>query len=487
MPLIVISLFLSLIAIVYILLSKKSNTILLLFLFILLSTALGYIYTSIKLYDKFNFSLTTSGLDIESIKGFSAKVISYDGININRHVYTINVDRVHDGVNWHKYNSKTRLYSYNNKMLGIGDTITSTAKIKLYSDIFTNNTDSDRQILSMLDKKSLTAVATSFNYGSILIVKRGSSILNILNKYAFSLRSHIKYALSSYSSSINYSIAQCLLIGDKYILPYSLQESFRKAGISHILVVSGLHLGIIYFIIFSLLSIFKIKHQYKIIISNIIILVFYLPLTLYQVSVMRAAFMMSLMSMSILLDRSRNLINVIFIAAFIILLGNPLSIKEISFQFSFITTFAIISTMPIFNKLISSLPYLAKYIISFFIVSILANIITTPLISNYFGAITITSIISNIYAIVMAFAIIVLNIITVILYSINTSFAIVPSFINNIIIDSMITLTEFMGSINILRYEVSMNYNHAVIITIALSFLFLFSYYTFFRYNRKID
>ncbi len=448
-------------------------------LFIIVSLISGYTYASIKYYNVFKYPTSDYTGNIKDIKGFSAKVISYNGLNMNRHVYVVEMNFLHDGINWHRYSSKIRLYSYNDKMLNINDTITSTAKIKLYKDIFTNNTEVDRKILSMLEKKSLVGVATSYNYHNIIIVDNGFNLVNYMNKYFIPLRIFIKEALSKHINSVNYSIAQCLLIGDKYILSYSLQQNFQLLGISHILSVSGLHLGIVYFILFSFLSIFPIKLQFKMIISSIMILFIYLPITLYSIPIMRASLMMAFMTVTVLLDRSRNILNTLLFTAFIILVDNPQAIKEISFQFSFLATLSLILYMPIFNSIIKSLTYILKTILSFFIVSIVANIMLLPLISNYFGTITLTSIIANIYAVPLTFFIIILDIITVVLYFIYSPLSIIPSNINSMIIDIMLMLTDSLAGLDILRYELTLHFNLALIITLIMIVISLIINYIF--------
>ncbi len=440
----------------------------------------GYTYTSAKYRDTFqspieHYENSTS----ETVKGFKAKVISYDGLNVNRHVYTVNVDELYDGTNKHYYNSKIRLYSYNDYIFGENDIITSTAKLWLYKDIFTNGTAEEANIISMLEKKSLVGVASSYSYNNIVLIKEGFSIANYLGEFFTPLRIFIKEALASNMESINYSIAQCILIGDKHTLQYSIEEIFQRVGISHILSVSGLHLSIVYFLLFSLLLIFRIPFHYRLVATTLCIIVVYLPVTLFAIPILRASIMMLIATIAILFDRTRNVLNILLLTAFILIVYNPDIIKEISFQFSFLATFSLVIYMPMLAKLIKPLPAIVKVIIDFFAVSIIANIILLPLASHYFGTVTLTSILANIYAVPITFAIIVLDIVIVILYAIKPSLASLPSALNNTLVDMMMVFSRWLGDKDIWRWEYRMGFNRAIMLTVVMIVVSLVLYYLF--------
>lgn len=439
-----------------------------------ISLVFGYSYTSLKYYDTFRspikqYELDAEDIDDSVIKAFKAKVVSYDGLNVNKHTYTIDVSSIYYDSNWHNYSSKIRLYSHNDYIFGVNDIITSTAKLGLYKNMFTNFVDDEReQIIYMLEKKSLVGVATSYDYKNIVLIKEGVSIYNYLGERFMPLRLFIKKALSTHMGSLNYSVAQCILIGDKYILPYPIQEVFQRVGISHILSVSGLHLSIVYFLIFSFLSICRVPFHYRLVFATLIIITIYLPLTLFAIPILRSSIMMLIVTISLLFDRTKNVLNILLLTAFILIVNNPDVIKEISFQFSFLATFSLIIYMPMVAKLTKPLPMLPKIIIDFFAVSIFANIILLPLTSHYFGTIVLTSVLANIYAVPITFAIIVLDILIVVLYAINPSFASLPSSLNNTLVDMMIVFSRWLGDKNILYYEYNMSFNRAIVLTVVM-------------------
>lgn len=448
---------------------KYRNMLIFIFLFSISSLILGYSYTISKYYHSFTYPIEEYSENPETtIKSFRAKVISYEGIRLNKHTYTVDIQSVYDGSNWHDYNSRFRLYNYGDYRLGINDIITSTAKLKLYKNIFTNETDKDFEILSALEKKSLVGVASAYKYKDIIVIREGFSLINYLNDRFIPIRFFVKEALGKHMNSLNYSIAQCLLVGDKNTIPYPIQEIFQNVGISHILSVSGLHISIIYFLMFTLLSIFPIPLHIRLIIVSLVILVLYLPITLYSIPILRASLMMTIATIAIILDRTKNILNVLLLTAFIIILHNPSVVKEVSFQLSFLATFSLIIYMPMVAKLVNPLPHILRVVIQFFAVGIFANIMLLPLVSAHFGTIVLTSIIANIYAIPLTFLIIVVDIIIVVLYKINPEFTIWFAKQNDTLVDMMMVFSRWLGEKNILYFEYRMEFNKALILTFVM-------------------
>ncbi len=457
----------------------RQNTLILIFTLSLAAFTLGYAYTALKYCYTFQYPLEQHSESIDTMKGFKAKVVSYEGLRRNKHEYIVNVDELYDGTNSHHYNSKIRFYHYGDNMLGINDYITSTAKIKLYETILTNEDQDNEAMISMLGYKSLVGVATSYNYRNIVVIREGFSIVNYLNKHLLPIRTFIKKSLGENMTSLNYSVAQCLLIGDKNVLPYPLREEFQKVGISHILSVSGLHVSIIYSILFILLRPIPIHKNLKLLIISMIVLVFYLPLTLYSIPILRSAIMITIVAIAIVFDRTRNILNILLMTAFIIILENPSVIKEISFQLSFLATFSLIIYMPMIVKLIKPLHDILKIIISFFAVSILANVILLPLVSTYFGTIVLTSIIANIYALPLTFAIIILNIVIIICYKICPPIASMVGSLNNTLVDMLIVYSRWLGDKDIWHWQYRMEFNNAVILTVVMIIASLIFSYLF--------
>ena len=130
----------------------------------------------------------------------------------------------------------------------------------------------------------------------------------------------------------------------------------------HVLAISGLHVGILYFLLFYLLGFLGKFRSGRIIRAALIILFlwFFAFLTGLSPSVMRAAAMFSFVTIGQSLKRPGNIYNTIAASAFFLLLVNPYLIKEVGFQRSYIAVTGIIFFQPRFYRLLRSRWYAKK-------------------------------------------------------------------------------------------------------------------------------
>lgn len=182
------------------------------------------------------------------------------------------------------------------------------------------------------------------------------------------------------------AVASALLLGNRNMLSDEILQSFSSTGATHILAVSGLHVGIFYGVIsFSFLWLKRFK-KLKILHPIIIILGiwFYVALTGGSPSVIRAATMFSFIAIGFALSRHINIYNIIAFSAFIITSFNPYIITDVGFQLSY---FAVTGIIFLYDK-IYTLLYVKNYFLdkvwSITSVSLAAQIATFPLIVLYF-------------------------------------------------------------------------------------------------------
>lgn len=148
---------------------------------------------------------------------------------------------------------------------------------------------------------------------------------------------------------------QALLLGDRSGLSPEVIEMYRATGIMHILAISGSHLVVVAFLstlFFRLLIsrspwlLLRLPATKTALALTFPILFLYAGLAGFQPPVVRALIMTGVFMAAILLDRQWSSLNNLAIAAFCILLHNPLSIHTASFQLSFAASAAIILVMP---------------------------------------------------------------------------------------------------------------------------------------------
>lgn len=183
-----------------------------------------------------------------------------------------------------------------------------------------------------------------------------------------------------------YGISSALILGVKDELDNSIRDAYAQTGTMHVLAVSGLHVGLIYGILAFLLAGFKRTAKQRTVYAAVIlgVLWLYAFITGLSPSVLRAAFMFSLISVAMVSRRRHNIYNTLAIAAFALLWYNPYFLLEVGFQLSFLALLGIVYLQPRFYKLIEFENRVLDKGWALFTASLAAQLATFPLGLYYF-------------------------------------------------------------------------------------------------------
>ena len=207
------------------------------------------------------------------------------------------------------------------------------------------------------------------------------------------------------------AILSALTTGMKEELSDEIREVYSIAGVSHVLALSGLHIGLIYgFMLLLLMPIWKhVAHLNPIFICIIIITLWAFAIfTGLSTSVVRSTIMFSLHAIALMREERPATLHVLTLTAFGMLLYNPLWLFDVGFQLSFIAVAAIIILQPRLSAMLPEPCYgVIKKIKDIMTVSIAAQIGTAPLVILYFHRFSTHFLLSNI---------VVLPLITAIMY-----------------------------------------------------------------------
>ncbi|MCP2604730.1 DNA internalization-related competence protein ComEC/Rec2, partial [Candidatus Aminicenantes bacterium AH-873-B07] len=228
--------------------------------------------------------------------------------------------------------------------------------------------------------------------GNIIYPKRFLSFIKI------NLQKKIEkfFSLSDPTSlSQEGAILEALLLGERKRITDETTSILQKAGIYHLLAISGAHIAIISYLLFLIFRFFKIPRRMSYFLL-IIILILYAFLVESRASVIRATVMGIAFLTGKLLWRDVNLINTISFSAFFLLIINPFFLFDIGFQLTFVAALSIILFAP---KIISFLPHLPLKISELFGISLSAQLGVLPIIIYYFNRVTFSSIILNLIAV----------------------------------------------------------------------------------------
>ncbi|WP_084426897.1 ComEC/Rec2 family competence protein [Aequorivita capsosiphonis] len=182
------------------------------------------------------------------------------------------------------------------------------------------------------------------------------------------------------------AIIQALVLGEKRDIDKNLYNDYAAAGAVHILAVSGLHVGILYFIFVFLFKIIT-RWKYGIFLHSVIIVVLlwgFAVLSGLSPSVTRAVTMFTFFAMAKLINRESNSLNTLFLSFLTLLIINPLWLFKVGFQFSYLAVFFIVWLLPIFLKIGYSKYKLLRNAWGIVSVTICAQIGVFPLSLYYF-------------------------------------------------------------------------------------------------------
>lgn len=177
--------------------------------------------------------------------------------------------------------------------------------------------------------------------------------VNVISKLSNSIYLKIEEKLDNLFENDVSGIIKGIVLGDKSNIDEDIQEKFRISGISHILAVSGMHVSYIIFVINLLFKNSFGKRKTKSII--ILFLIFYMFLTGFSPSIVRASLMNIIILGSGLFYRKNDLSTSISLSLLIILIYNPFLIENIGLQFSYIATIGIVLLQKNVNKILENI------------------------------------------------------------------------------------------------------------------------------------
>ena len=197
--------------------------------------------------------------------------------------------------------------------------------------------------------------------------------------------------------------ARALLIGDSSELSFEVDNAFKVSGIRHIIAVSGLHISIL----FSLVYLIAGKRRFLTALIGIPVLVLFAAIAGFTPSVVRACIMHSLMILALLLNKEYDPPTALSFVVLIILLINPFAVTSVSLQLSVSCIVGIFYFSPKISRyLLDDKRFgpakgndIKARVIRWFIGSVStsagASITTIPLCAYYFGMFSVVGILTN--------------------------------------------------------------------------------------------
>lgn len=315
--------------------------------------------------------------------------------------------------------------------------------------------------------------------------------------HAIRLRQCVRELLREVLSDDAFALCSALLIGDKNAIPYNIRQMFVKAGVSHLIVVSGMHFSILASGFFMLVRKF---YRYRVIAatSAVVFIFLYMSVTGYSASVVRSGVMLLVYSLGIIISRESYPYNSLGLAALIVTLFNPYSVGDIGLILSFSSTFAILALSPALKRKFCKRIKFIKYkrasrvkaffakrynkavstLVSILCMNISAFAVSLPLSIIFFDAVSSVSILSTfVLYFPVQFLLIITLVIALVCFIPFMSFAVpILAFCAEVLTNTIYSIVEFFAELPFSYLKVSHDYVYLwVIMGFALLLFTLYS------------
>ncbi len=307
--------------------------------------------------------------------------------------------------------------------------------------------------------------------------------------FLWKIKDYVKKRLLNEMKNIqNKGILLSLITGDRSYVTTNHMELLRKGSLSHLIAQSGLHVGFVallgfiiaYIIGYIYPEIFlKIPRQkLGCIIAGVLVICFFV-ISETRPSIIRASVMFFCWAILFLKNHKYAIIDGLFISFLLLILMDTFSIFDIGLQLSYMSVLAIILIFPKLDKKIPGYIRSNKilyYTISILLISFIINMILYPIISYYFGEISMAFYTNVVFIPIIGFIILPCMIFATIcsIFNLTTGISKFLILICDKIISLCINLLQYLNNIHLLTTLPSIRPNSFMIIGYYLLFMTLF-------------
>ncbi len=423
----------------------------------------------------FLFLLNTARIkinNIDELKILDGQNFTVDAVVtevVNKQEYSLVDIKVTDSRGMLPDGTKLSL-TYYNDTLSVGNEITAEVKLSGIDD-------------SVYKRSNYSSGIFARGYIKKLINKEyGTNIYHSLEKFKIKVN-NILFSNMSYEHA---AFGAALTVGNSEHISDDFYVDVRRSGVSHVIVVSGLHMAVICGSIHNAFNKIKFNRQASAVLT-ILFMVFFMALCGFTASVVRAGVMYGIYLSSRIFLKKRDGLNSLSIAVTIMLIHNPFLIWSVGFLLSASATGGIIVILPIMEKYIDR--YVKQPILNWLLkassVTVSALITTLPISAYYFGEVSVVSVFTNI---LISFAVSVLLVLVVIGITLciimGNNFIVSAVFVSAEIVSVYITaVVRFFGNLPLATMACSVWAVIAVYILVIAIFVIL--KYTYIIKNKK--
>ncbi len=206
------------------------------------------------------------------------------------------------------------------------------------------------------------------------------------------------------------AVASAVSLGEKRALDDSLRQVYSTSGVSHVLAVSGLHVGIMCWFLYLIFPSVLFRRRAWIRELMVMgILWSYAFVIGLPVSITRSLIMFSIVAVCRAINREGSALNSLGIAALIMLAANPSALFDMSFQLSFSAVLFIVILTPPLMELYKPKTAPGKYVWRVSVLSVSAQIGTTPIVLYHFSGFSTYVLLANLFVVPVMFVVVALS------------------------------------------------------------------------------
>ena len=308
--------------------------------------------------------------------------------------------------------------------------------------------------------------------GRIVAMATATSITGVVQT---SVNQYIDGVLGAVLSPMHADIAMSLLLGGSGRVGRDVRDAFSRAGVLHILAVSGLHVGFVAAFAGFLLLFVPLSPQIKFVLTMFVLLL-YATVTGFRPSVCRATVMAFLFGSAVLIQRNVTPLHILNVTALAFLVINPLALFDLSTQLSFAAVYGIVVLFPRCNERIGRYVHnrFVRRLLTIMAVSLSAQTFVSPLLVYYFHQLPTCAVISNCLIVPLAWVTVLLLFLCLGVGALTIVGAHLVAYLVSIALNAIIAVSSFFA-----------NFPFSTI-TVHISPLFFIPFYSlFFALTRK--
>lgn len=353
-------------------------------------------------------------------------------------------------------NIDAKVYCYGEaKMCNIGDDITVKGIAELSKNSFSFNS---------LKYYKAKGYFLSIDQPEISIIPSDNvPIKRVMCRYREFIHDKMRTQLDSESNAL----VDAIMFGDKSNIESDTKKMMYRAGIGHIMAVSGVHLSIVCSLFWFALKLTELNKFARFGIVLIPMFAFVM-LSGASNSVIRAAVMLILVYGSSLFNRRADLMNSLGIAAILLTVGNPFAVMDASFILSVTGVIGVGAVAPAIIKVVENKRKIGKTAKSM-ITSAVVSAVVFPVCFLYFDEVSVVSPLSNLILIPICSVILICG--TIVVFSGGVGFLLVPLMkISGICCKFVLASVKLIGEMHFTYIAVSNRFSYwAIIAALAVT------------------